>query len=201
MQFDSCLALPCPSRTNVLSNFKPYESIHISRTSSVAPQQELLITEGGENIPPVIIEQCIKKHCPELSNVVCIGDQKKYLTCLVSLTTDVEDNGMPKNTLFGPTLEKIKEMGIAATTVEEAMASEKFQAYIEDCIKKANAEATSNAQTIKYFRILPRDVSTAGGELTPTLKLKRRIVTKTYAKLIDSMYQGKNSVKYQLTPL
>ena len=62
--------------------------------------------------------------------------------------------------------------------------------YIEQAIVKRNQRATSNAQKIQKFKVLPKDFSVGGGELGPTLKLKRQVVVKEYAALIESMYEG-----------
>lgn len=159
--------------------------------------KELIITHGGENVPPVLIEQTIKKHCSALANVCVIGDKKKYLTCLVSLKTlPNHDTGIPTNKLRDEASATAKEIGSEATTVEGAVKCDKFQKHIYDCIKAANEEATSRAQKVQYFRILPVDLSAAGGELTPTLKTKRRIVNDKYKDLIDTMYHGRETVSF-----
>jgi len=78
-------------------------------------------------------------------------------------------------------------LGIDVLTPEQAVTNQsiinKFQEYVD----KVNTEL-AQFETIKYFRILPRDFSVETGELTPTLKVKRRVITEKYKEVIDSMY-------------
>lgn len=71
-----------------------------------------------------------------------------------------------------------------------AIKCDKFRKLIGDGIKRANANATSNAQRVSEWRFLDRDLSMAQGDLTPTLKLKRGEVNKKYADLIDAIYEA-----------
>ncbi|KAF0722687.1 hypothetical protein Ae201684_018286 [Aphanomyces euteiches] len=75
-----------------------------------------------------------------------------------------------------------------ATTVAEAKECEKVKAYLAHGLKKANARATSRAQNVAKYHILDNDFSLGGGELTPTLKLKRRVVVDKYASIIEEIY-------------
>eukprot|EP00605_Chrysophyceae_sp_TOSAG23-4_P003000 GSChrysophyteH1.ASY1.ANO1.3305.1 assembled CDS len=138
-------------------------------------KKELIITAGGENIPPVLIETEMKNCMLAVSNVMVIGDQRKYLTMLVSLKTNVDP-------ATG------KRIGSTAKTVGEAMADPLWQKYLDDGRKKGNGATTSNAQTIQKLRVLPRDFSLGEGTLTPTMKLKRSVAAKLYANLIEEMY-------------
>jgi long-chain-fatty-acid--CoA ligase ACSBG len=149
--------------------------------------KELIITAGGENVPPVLIEDLIKDAAPFVSNVMVIGDKRKFLTCVVTLHVEVHE-GEPTDKLAGATLLKLKDLGSTATTVAEARGDAKLKKAIEDAIVAANKKATSNAQTVKKFEILPAEFSVGGGELTATQKLKRRVVNDKYTDLIESMY-------------
>jgi len=150
--------------------------------------KELIITAGGENIAPVPIEHYIKAEAPALANVIMIGDRKKYNTCLVSLKC-VMDGGS-----FGNPTNELDAEAITvsdAKTVDEAMKDKKWQEYITNAITKYNNDTTacaSRAQKIQYFRILPEDLSVPAGTLGPTLKLKRSVVCKVYADLVETMY-------------
>lgn len=151
--------------------------------------KELLITEGGENIAPVPVEKYLKSKCEALSNVIMVGDRKKYCVALVSLktTTDVETE-LPLPNLSGAAL----DVSSASKTVQEAMEDPKWKEYIEAGITAYNNDkkaCASRAATIKYFRILPEDLSRPQGTLGPTMKVKRPVVQKLYQELIDSMYQ------------
>eukprot|EP00161_Ancyromonas_sigmoides_P011089 TRINITY_DN279_c1_g1_i1.p1 TRINITY_DN279_c1_g1~~TRINITY_DN279_c1_g1_i1.p1 ORF type:complete len:676 (-),score=316.18 TRINITY_DN279_c1_g1_i1:91-2007(-) len=149
--------------------------------------KELIITAGGENIPPVLIEDQICLATPFISNVMVIGDKRKFLSCVITLQVELDD-GEPTDRLTGETLAKLKELGSSATTVAEAAKDAAFRKAIEEGIAAANKKATSNAQTVKKFEILPVEFSVTGGELTETQKLKRRIVNDKYADVIESMY-------------
>merc|ERR1712150_352819 len=87
------------------------------------------------------------------------------------------------------------EVNPDVTTISAALDGEKWRKYIEENIKKTNANGDvcpSNAAKIAKFSILPYDVSVSAGYLTPTLKLKRGVVEKNFCYLIDSMYEEKN---------
>ncbi|RYG65399.1 hypothetical protein EON64_11980, partial [archaeon] len=153
--------------------------------------KELLITAGGENVPPVLIENEMKAAMLALSNVMVIGDKKKFLTMLVSLKTVVDpESGLPTDQLAADALHEAKRIGSTATTYSEARRDPAWQKYIDDGAKVANKKAASNAQIVQKWTWLPEDFCEKNGELTPTLKLKRNVVAKKYAELIDSMYEG-----------
>ncbi len=137
-------------------------------------KKELIITAGGENIPPQVLEGKIKA-IPVLSQVVVIGDKRKYLTALFTL--DPEKVAQVA----------ADEAGSPAKNAAEAAKCKKFNAYIQGKLDEVN-NTLARVQTIKKFVILPEELSIEGEELTPTMKLKRRIVNDKYAKEIESMY-------------
>ncbi|KAG6608939.1 Long-chain-fatty-acid--CoA ligase ACSBG2 [Phytophthora cinnamomi] len=149
----------------------------------------LIITSGGENIPPVLIEREIKTELPALSNVMVIGEKRNYLTFLCSLRVEPDAvTGAPTDTLDKVALGVAKDIGSAVATVSEAQACEKFHKYISDGMARANARTASRAQHVQKFVILPRDFSIDGNELTPTMKVKRAVVEKMYIREIEKMY-------------
>lgn len=152
--------------------------------------KELLITAGGENIPPVILENNIKSLLLAVSNVMVIGDRRKYLVALVSLKTGTDlETMLPTDALAPDALHVGKTiLNSDVTTYSKAKEDPVWQKYVEDGIKKANKMTTSNAQIIQKWRWLPEDFSEKAGDLTPTLKLKRKVVTEKYAAFIDSIY-------------
>ncbi|KAJ8524142.1 hypothetical protein ON010_g16976 [Phytophthora cinnamomi] len=152
--------------------------------------KELIITAGGENVPPVIIEDTIKEELPLLSNVVAIGDRRKFLSALFTLRVKVDKEGHPTDALDEKALSIMKEIGSSATTVSEARADEKVKAYLDEGLKRANGRATSRAQNIGKYTVLDHDFSINGNELTPTLKLKRKVVYEKYESVIEGMYAG-----------
>jgi long-chain-fatty-acid--CoA ligase ACSBG len=146
--------------------------------------KELLITAGGENIAPVPMEDAIKSKLPGISNVVMIGDRRKYNVCLITLRLKTLDDGSFTKELVGASL----NIGSPAKTVDEAQKCDVWKKYIETGITAANKEAVSNASKIQKHRILDTDFGVLTGELTATLKLKRPIVNQMYANVIESMY-------------
>ncbi len=137
-------------------------------------KKELLITAGGENIAPQILEGKLKA-IPALSQTVVIGDRRKYLTALFTLDP-----------------EKIEQEAAAAgspvTDTVSASKCPKFRDYLQAQIDEVNT-TLAKVQTIKKFVILPQELSIEGEELTPTMKLKRRIIYANYEKEIESMYE------------
>ncbi|KAG4056218.1 Long-chain-fatty-acid--CoA ligase [Phytophthora cactorum] len=151
--------------------------------------KELIITSGGENIPPVLIENEIKAELPALSNVMVIGEKRNYLTFLCSLRVEPDTaTGAPTDKLDKVALAVAKEIGSDATTVSDAQSCEKFRQYISDGMARANTRAASRAQQVQKFSIIPRDFSIGGNELTPTMKVKRSVVEKMYMENIEKMY-------------
>lgn len=150
--------------------------------------KELIITAGGENVPPVLIEDALKAELPALSNIMVIGDKRKFLTFVCTFRVVTDADGNPSHVLDRAALQVAQEIGSHAKTVQEARNCDKFQKYITDGMKRANAKATSRAQCTQKFLVLERDFSIGGGELTPTLKLKRSVVEKMYAEEIEELY-------------
>ncbi|XP_076245683.1 acyl-CoA synthetase bubblegum family member 1 isoform X2 [Calliopsis andreniformis] len=154
--------------------------------------KELIITAGGENIPPAHIEQLVLTELPALSYAVLIGDKRKFLTMLVTLKTETNtDTGEPKDTFTPETLKWLKSIGSKSTTVSEVINTHDQAVHdeIDKAIKKANNKVISNAQKVQKFKILPHDFSIPTGELGPTLKMRRNIIYKMYENLIEDMYK------------
>ncbi|KAG5306071.1 ACBG2 ligase, partial [Acromyrmex insinuator] len=154
--------------------------------------KDLIITSGGENVASYNIEQSILSELPYLSNAMIIGDRRKYLTVLVTLKSNInEETGAPLDTLAPDVLKWAQSIGSSAKTVTEVISSRDTTIYeeIDKAIKRANMQAISNAQKVQKFEILPHDFSIPTGELGPTLKLKKNVVQKMYVDLIDKMYE------------
>ena len=144
--------------------------------------KELIVTAGGENVAPLPIEEMLKETCKIISNIVVLGDDKKYLAALITLKTDDKGN------LNNQVLEYIKEINSEATNIVEAINDDNIKFYIQKCIDEVNKKAVSRAQLVRKWTILPNEFSIDSGELTPTMKLKRKVVSQKYAKVIDKMY-------------
>lgn len=154
--------------------------------------KELIITAGGENIPPVPIEDAIKEEVPLISNVMVIGDKRKFLSCFLTLKVVVDvETGEPSDNLTDVALKYCKSIGSEAKTVSEILSTkdEKVMKAIQEGIDRANAKATSRAQKVQKWSILEKDFSLPGGELGPTLKLRRPIVCKMFKDEIDGFYE------------
>jgi long-chain-fatty-acid--CoA ligase ACSBG len=144
--------------------------------------KELLVTAGGENVAPVPIEDLFKEVCKICSFVMVIGDFKKYLSAFITIKADLTGNLLPEIKA------DLKEIGSEATNIIEAINCPMIKKYIEHCLNEVNKKSISRAQLIKKYKILTHDFSIETGELTPTMKLKRKFVTQKYAKEIDNMY-------------
>lgn len=153
--------------------------------------KDLIITAGGENVPPLIIENTVKNELQAVSNCILIGDRRKFLTILLTLkcVTDVDNHNAPTDNLAPVCLSISKDIGSSATKVSEAVVDPRWIDYINRGIAKANDQAISNAQRIQKWRILPVDISEAQGDLTPTQKLKRNVVINKYLTIIEEMYE------------
>lgn len=153
--------------------------------------KEILITAGGENVAPVLIEDNIKKELNAISNVMLIGDRKKFLSCLVTLRVEIDpDTGSPLEELTAVTKQWLSKMDKNYSTVSEIVEADDpdVNKAITDAIGRANKIAVSNAQKVQKFKLLKTDFSVPGGELGPTMKLKRPVVLDLYSKVIESIY-------------
>uniref|UniRef100_A0A7S2KVM6 AMP-dependent synthetase/ligase domain-containing protein n=1 Tax=Zooxanthella nutricula TaxID=1333877 RepID=A0A7S2KVM6_9DINO len=150
--------------------------------------KELIIGEGGENIAPVPIEDAVKKHCEGIAEVIMVGDKRKYNIALITLKA-VGANGEVPGTdeLDKPAL----KVNPQVTTISAAMKDQAWIDAVTNAIKAANNDGKvcpNNAFKIQKFTILPTNFSEAAGELTPTKKLKRKMVEVKFAAVIDKMY-------------
>uniref|UniRef100_A0AAR2J035 long-chain-fatty-acid--CoA ligase n=1 Tax=Pygocentrus nattereri TaxID=42514 RepID=A0AAR2J035_PYGNA len=152
--------------------------------------KELIITGGGENIPPVPIEDALKEEVPIISNAMLVGDKKKFLSMLLTLKCQADENGEPTDELSLLVVEYCRQHGVIASKVSEIVNNKEPAIYkaIQEGVDKVNAKAISNAQRVQKWTLLSRDFSISGGELGPTMKLKRPVVTKMYKEEIDKFY-------------
>ncbi len=136
-------------------------------------KKELLITSGGENIAPQILEGKLKS-IPVVSQVVVIGDKRNYVTALFTLDPD-------------KVVQEAAAAQSAAQNAGQASACASFNNHLQKQVDLVNA-TLARVQTVKKFAILGEEFSIEGDELTPTMKLKRRIIHKKYKNEIESMY-------------
>jgi len=136
-------------------------------------KKDLIVTAGGKNVAPQPIESHIKKS-PFVESVVLIGDRRPYIVALIS-----------------PAREEVERWAgdheISADNFASLTAMDEIQQLFGDAIEKANASLARYEQ-VKKFQVLSEVLSIESGHLTPTLKVKRRLVEKDFAELIESMY-------------
>lgn len=137
-------------------------------------KKDLIITAGGKNIAPQKIETIFKEN-PLFTQVVVIGDRKKYLTALVNI-----DLGIAK--------QLAAENGLQITNSDELLKNAEFKKLLDKAVEERNSHL-GKVETIKFYTILARDFSKDTGELTSTLKVRRKAVVEMYAKEINAMYR------------
>lgn len=154
--------------------------------------KELLITAGGENVAPVPIEDALKAELPPLSNVVVIGDKRKFLSAVLTFKTGVDANENPNGKLAELAVNWFRDNGVegvtTGTTVAEARAMPAVQKLIAEGVARANKAAVSQAQRVQRWCVLDNDFAIVTDELTPTMKVKRRVIVDKFAKEIEGMY-------------
>ena len=137
-------------------------------------KKDLIITSAGKNIAPQPIENALRGSA-FIANAVCVGDRRNYLAALV-----VPD--------FDALAAWAREQGIAEPLRSTLLARPDVQALYRREIDAATA-LLARFERVKRFALLERDFSLEAGELTPTFKVRRRVVNETYAPLIESLYE------------
>ncbi len=136
-------------------------------------KKEILVTAAGKNVAPAVLEDRMRSN-PLVSQVMVVGDAKPFIAALVTL----DEEALPA---WAAAHDKA-DMSIADLHSDEDVLAE-VQKSVDDANK-----AVSRAEAIKTFRVLPHDLTIEGGELTPTLKVKRSVVASKYAGVIDDIY-------------
>ena len=143
--------------------------------SVVDRKKELIITAGGENVSPAAVENLLVAH-PLIGQALAFGDMRPYVVALLTLDSEVAPAWA-------------KAHGVEAISLPELAASPVVLAAVGEAVSAAN-ERLARVQQVKRWRLLPVEWTADTEELTPTLKLKRRIVHAKYADDIDSLYAG-----------
>ncbi len=136
-------------------------------------KKDLIITAGGKNIAPQNIENLIKTD-PRISQIVVLGDRKPYLVALVTLAKD-------------EALAWAKAEGLAVTDFAELTRHPRAQQLVSEIIESKNKQL-SNYERIKKFRILNEDFTLENGMLTPSLKVKRKVVSERFQTMLEGLY-------------
>ena len=143
--------------------------------SVVDRKKELIITSGGENISPVAIESLLVAH-PLIGQALTYGDRRPYPVALLTLDSDV-----------APAWARAR--GVEASSLAELAEEPTVLEAVAEAVAAAN-QRLARVQQVKSWRLLPVEWTAESEELTPTLKLKRRVVHAKYADVIDALYSG-----------
>ena len=138
-------------------------------------KKDLFKTSGGKYIAPSIIETMFKGICPYVSQFVVIGDGRNFASALITLDPDAMTQWAAAN-------------GMAGKEYAEIVTSDAAQAMVQGFVDELNS-GLNRWETIKRFAILDRDLTVDEGELTPSLKLRRKIVVERYGSEIDLLYR------------
>ncbi|MFR9791263.1 AMP-dependent synthetase/ligase [Streptomyces sp. MB22_4] len=139
-------------------------------------KKDLIKTSGGKYVAPAEVEGQFKAVCPYVSNILVHGADRNYCTALIAL----DELALA---------EWAKENGLGGKAYAEIVAAPQTVEMVDGYVQQLNA-GLQRWQTIKKFRLLPRDLDVEHGEITPSLKLKRPVVEREYKGLIDEMYEG-----------
>ncbi len=137
-------------------------------------KKELIVTAGGKNVAPAVLEDRVRSHWL-VSQCLVVGDQKPFIAALVT----IDPEALPQ------WLEKAGKP--ADTTVADLVDDDELRAEIQSAIDGAN-KAVSKAESIRKFAILPEDWTEEGGQMTPSLKVKRNVVHKENSDEIAALY-------------
>ncbi|MGW6540988.1 AMP-dependent synthetase/ligase [Streptomyces sp. NPDC055051] len=139
-------------------------------------KKDLFKTSGGKYVAPTEIESRFKAACPFASNILVIGNGRNYCTALITLDESVIMPWAASN-------------GLAGRAYTEVVTSPEVHALVDGFVQRVNTDL-QRWQTLKKFAVLPRDLDIEHGELTPSLKVKRPVVERAYADLVEAMYEG-----------
>jgi long-chain acyl-CoA synthetase len=137
-------------------------------------KKELLVTSGGKNVAPAVLEDRLRSH-PIVSQCVVVGDGRSYIAALVTL----DHEALPGI---------LAQAGIAEAPVAELADNPAVRAIVQQAVNNANS-AVSNSEAIKKFTILPVDLTIDNGYLTPKMSIKRHLVNQDFAADIEALYQ------------
>ena len=144
--------------------------------SIVGRKKEIIVTAGGKNVAPALLEDRLRAH-PLISQAMAVGDNQPFIATLITIDPEAFPGWKERHG-------KNAEASVADLTTDPDLCVE-----VELAVKEAN-QAVSKAEQIRKFRILPVDFTEETGELTPTLKVKRKIVAEKFAADIDALYSN-----------
>jgi len=139
-------------------------------------KKDLIKTSGGKYIAPQAIEGKLKTICPYISQVIIHGDKRNFVTALITLDEE-------------STMKWARDKGLNGKSYTDVAQMAEVKSMISPFFDEVN-KSLAKYETVKQFAILPKDLTVDEGELTPSLKVKRKVVEKRYAALLDKMYEG-----------
>ncbi|WP_392542516.1 AMP-dependent synthetase/ligase [Oryzobacter telluris] len=139
-------------------------------------KKDLFKTSGGKYVAPSIIESTFKGLCPYASQLVVYGADRNFVSALITLDPDAIAGWAAQN-------------GMEGKSYQEIVASDAVREMVQGYVDQLNA-GLNRWETIKKFTILEHDLTVEEGELTPSLKLKRKVVAEKYKDLLDAHYAG-----------
>jgi long-chain acyl-CoA synthetase len=137
-------------------------------------KKELIVTAGGKNVAPAVLEDRIRAH-PLVSQCLVVGDARPYVACLITLDVEALDGW------------KARHSRPQDATADSLKDDPELVAEIQGAVDAAN-KAVSRAEQIKRFRVLGTDFTESTGYLTPSLKVRRNVVVKDFSQEIDALY-------------
>ena len=137
-------------------------------------KKELIVTAGGKNVAPAVLEDRIRAH-PLVSQCLVVGDGRPYVACLLTLDEESVD-------IWKARFAQLKDKAVADLTE-----APELHAELQSAVDEAN-KAVSRAEGIRRFRVLPGDFTEHNGYLTPSLKVRRNLIVKDFAADIEALY-------------
>jgi long-chain acyl-CoA synthetase len=137
-------------------------------------KKDLIVTANGKKVAPQPLENALKARSPLVSQVVVYGDKRSYCVALVTLSEDAQKKYATDGSVSGS---------------PAIVASPELAAALQKDVDALNA-TLAPYESIKKFTVLANDFTEAAGEVTPSLKIKRKVVIEKYRSVIDAMYKG-----------
>ena len=139
----------------------------------VGRKKELIVTAGGKNVAPAVLEDRLRAH-PLVSQCIVVGDNQPFIAALITIDADALKAWVANNKKDG-------------ASINELINDPDLIAVVQTAVDEAN-KAVSKAESIRKFTILPVDFTIAGGHLTAKLSVKRHVVAKEFAQEIDALF-------------
>lgn len=137
-------------------------------------KKEIIVTAGGKNVAPAVLEDQLRAH-PLISQAMVVGDAKPFIGALITIDPEAIEGWKQRNSKS------------STATAADLVTDPDLRAEVDAAVKQANL-AVSHAESIRKFSILPVDFTEATGELTPTMKVKRKVVAEKFADAIEAIY-------------